>query len=123
MEKKKYNFKILGQDLPILSDEAEEYVDSLYRHILAIAAKYDEDGSPYPMSVTTKALYCCVELADELFKKHEEQRKAEKNYNKELAKKNKEIEKLKKDLEEFINEFDSDLNAKEFESEDINEKN
>ena len=126
MEKKKYNLKILNQNVPILSDEGDEYVDSLYRYVLSVVGKYDDNSSPFPMSATLKALYACIHLADELFRKQEELLKTEKTFGrelqKELTKKDKEIEKLRKDLDEFINEFDNEVTAKEFEG-DLNEDN
>jgi len=117
-EKKKYNLKILNHDIGVVCDDGDEYVDNLYRYILSTVSMYDDSSSPFPMSVPLKALYACVHMADDLFKKNEELLRLEKRLSKEIAKKDKEIEKLKADMDEFISEFDTEVIAKEFEVDD-----
>jgi|GEM_PF-72382 len=66
---KKYNLMFLNQNLPIISDEGDEYVDALHRYISATIDKFDSPDSHYPISILMKSLYACVSLTDELFKK------------------------------------------------------
>jgi len=97
--------------LPITSDEGDEYINSLYNYILDTISRFDDAKQAFPISSMMKALYTCVFLADELFKKQEEISKMQEEFIRETEKKDDEIALHKKYLEEFIAAFDTDINV------------
>ena len=68
---KKHSLRMLDEDIRIISDKDEDYVESLRTYILSTIKKYDDVNTPFPMPFLNKALYACVFLTDELFKERQ----------------------------------------------------
>ena len=69
---KKHNLVLLDEEMRIVSEKDEDYVEALGRYILATIEKFDNVATPFPMPYLTKALYASVFLADELFESRDE---------------------------------------------------
>lgn|GEM_PF-1633622 len=63
---KRYNLKLFNENVRIVSEKDDAYIEGLYKYILSTIEKFDNVGSSFPMNYLTKALYACVFLADEL---------------------------------------------------------
>ena len=62
---KRYNLKLFNENIRIVSEKDDAYIEGLYKYILSTIEKFDNVGSSFPMNYLTKALYACVFLADE----------------------------------------------------------
>jgi len=69
---KRYNLKLFNENIRIVSEKDDAYVEGLYKYILSTIEKFDNVGSSFPMNYLTKALYACVFLADELLSSRKE---------------------------------------------------
>ena len=74
---RKHSLQLLDEEIRIVSEKGEVYVENLGKYILSTIEKFDNVATPFPMPYLTKALYACVFLADELFDKREEIEKLE----------------------------------------------
>jgi len=97
--KKKHNLNLLNEDIRLISDKDDAYVEAIGQYILSTINKFDAINTPFPMPYLKKALYGCVFLTDELFEK--------KNENSLLLKK---IAELEAKLEE-VKKTDAKLDA------------
>jgi len=70
--KKRYNLKLFNENIRVVSDKDDAYVEGLYKYILSTIEKFDNVVTSFPMNYLTKSLYACVFLADELFAKKQE---------------------------------------------------
>ncbi|MCL2854834.1 MAG: cell division protein ZapA [Defluviitaleaceae bacterium] len=78
---KKYTLQILGEKLPITSDQGDDYVDELYNTITATLNKIEEADKNSSMSKMTKSLYLAIFLADELLRSQKPARKKKSGNN------------------------------------------
>lgn len=128
---KKYNITMLGETIPIVSDEGDAYIDALTAQIEHLLMHLTRKGAP-GLSPAAKLLFVSIMLADEVYKKNgeldrvkNEQERAEEdldNAKLELDKTKSDLDIVKseyervkaelartqRELEEFLNEFDSD---------------
>ena len=70
--KKRYNLKLFNENIRIVSEKDDAYVEGLYKYILSTIEKFDNVGTTFPMNYLTKALYACVFMADEVMTKRQE---------------------------------------------------
>jgi hypothetical protein len=61
-KEKKYNLHFFNENIRIVSNEGDEYIQELYEYIMTVMDGLED------MPYITKALYACVLLADELLK-------------------------------------------------------
>jgi len=69
---KRYNLKLFNENIRIVSEKDDVYIETLYKHILSTIEKFDNVGTTFPMNYLTKSLYACVILADEVLVKRQE---------------------------------------------------
>ena len=63
---KRYNLKLFNENIRIVSEKDDAYIEELYKYILSTIEKFDNVGTTFPMNYLTKALYACVFMADEV---------------------------------------------------------
>jgi len=69
---KRYNLKLFNENIRIVSEKDDVYIESLYKYILSTIERFDNVGTTFPMNYLTKALYACVFMADEVLIKRQE---------------------------------------------------
>jgi len=69
---KRYNLKLFNENIRIVSEKDDAYIEDLYKYILSTIEKFDSVGSTFPMNYLTKSLYACVYMADEVLANKEE---------------------------------------------------
>ena len=69
---KRYNLKLFNENIRIVSEKDDVYIEMLYKYILSTIEKFDNVGTTFPMNYLTKALYACVFMADEVLIKRQE---------------------------------------------------
>ena len=69
---KRYNLKLFNENIRIVSEKDDAYIESLYKYILSTIEKFDNVGTTFPMNYLTKSLYACVFMADEVLIKRQE---------------------------------------------------
>ncbi|MCL2573643.1 MAG: hypothetical protein FWE34_03705 [Defluviitaleaceae bacterium] len=69
---KRYNLKLFNENIRIVSEQDDAYVEQMYKYILATIEKFDNAGSSFPMNYLIKSLYACVFMADEVLTKRAE---------------------------------------------------
>ena len=69
---KRYNLKLFSENIRIVSDKDDAYIEALYKYILSTIERLDNVGTTFPMNSLVKALYACVFIADEVMMKKEQ---------------------------------------------------
>jgi hypothetical protein len=70
--RKRYNLKLFNENIRIVSDKDDAYIEALYKYILSTIEKFDNVGTTFPMNYLTKSLYACVFMADEVLANRQE---------------------------------------------------
>jgi len=69
---KRYNLKLFNENIRIVSEKDDAYVEELYKYILSTIERFDNVSTTFPMNYLTKALYACVFMSDEVLAKRQE---------------------------------------------------
>jgi len=69
---KRYNLKLFNENIRIVSEKDDAYVEELYNYITTTIEKFDNVSTTFPMNYLTKALYACVFMSDEVLAKRAE---------------------------------------------------
>ena len=70
--KKRYNLKLFNENIRIISEKDDAYIEELYKYILSTIERFDNVGTTFPMNYLTKSLYACVFMADEVLANRQE---------------------------------------------------
>lgn len=100
---KKYQISVSGETVRLLSDEKEEYINSIVEYIEHTMRSLNKSGLSFDMSVASQFLFTSVLLTDQLLK----ERKELQDTKLKLADSELELAALKKEFDQFIIAFDS----------------
>lgn len=68
---KRHSLRLLDEDIRIISDKEEAYVNAVGEYILSTIQRFDDVNTPFPMPFLNKALYACVFITDELLQERQ----------------------------------------------------
>jgi len=92
---RRYNLKLFNENIRIVSEMDDAYIETLYKYILSTIERFDNVGTTFPMNYLTKALYACVFMADAVLMNREEVEELKAKLEEQAAK----LEELEKTLE------------------------
>lgn len=127
---KKYQISVCGETVRLLSDEKEEYINSLADYVEQSMKNLSKNGLSPDMSVSAQFLFTAILMADKLFKSQAElmdfadklsksqmdlqgakdklskSQKELQDVKEKLAESQLELASVKKEFEQFVTEFD-----------------